>query len=193
MLSLVIASAVLVHATAAGSAASRQRTVEARTKAAPGVVQRVAPADLPPLVRDMRDMILAAVTSGHIEDLVGAVEWNEIRPDFGEPHADVTWSEHLKSLSADGQGRDILDLLGRLLALPAARLPIGRDVENSALYVWPYLAELPLDNLTPAERADLEQLVPAAEREAMETRKKWTWWRLAIGADGTWHVFSKSN
>jgi hypothetical protein len=27
---------------------------------------------------------------------------------------------------------------------------------------------------------------------AMRARKKWTRWRLTIGADGTWHSFKKA-
>jgi hypothetical protein len=27
----------------------------------------------------------------------------------------------------------------------------------------------------------------------MREKKKWTWWRLTIGADGTWHSFKKAD
>ena len=38
---------------------------------------------------------------------------------------------------------------------------------------------------------ELLQLVGPAEAKAMREKKKWTWWRLTIGADGTWHSLKK--
>jgi len=71
--------------------------------------------------------------------------------------------------------------------------PFGQDLENNIIYVWPYLAEVELDKLTPAQEVDLLRLVGAAEAKAMREKKKWTWWRLTIGADGTWHSFKKAD
>ena len=31
--------------------------------------------------------------------------------------------------------------------------------------------------------------MPVADARAIIKSKKWTWWRIAIGADGTWHTF----
>jgi hypothetical protein len=130
------------------------------------------------------------VHSGLIEDLREAIEWNELRPDFGEK-AGTDPIAHLKAVSGDGAGRETLAVLGEILALAPARLAIGRDAENSAVYVWPYLAEIPLATLTPAQEVDLFRLMPPQAAKAMREKKKWTWWRLAIGADGTWHTFRK--
>ncbi len=99
--------------------------------------------------------------------------------------------QHLKKLSADGEGREILAALANILAMDPAKVALGRDLENTAVYVWPYLAERPLDKLTPREEVDLYRLMPAAQAKAMREAKKWTWWRLAIGADGTWYTLQK--
>lgn len=136
----------------------------------------------------MREQILAAVHSGEIAELADAIDWNEIKPDFGKAGTDDPVA-YWKRTSADGQGRDVLAVLANLFALPPARLALGRDPENAHVYVWPYLAELPLDSLKPGELVELLRLVPAAKAEAMRAEKKWTWWRIAIGADGTWHTF----
>jgi hypothetical protein len=144
---------------------------------------------LPPNVEDMREQILAAVHAGDIAELKGAIEWNEIKPDFGKDAGGdpiAYWSSQ-----PGGHGRDVLAVFANVFSLPPARLALGRDPENSLVYVWPYLAELPLESLTPAEQVDLYRLMPAAEAQAMIAAKKWTWWRLAIGADGTWHTFRK--
>ena len=79
--------------------------------------------------------------------------------------------------------------MGEILDLPPAALPLGKDLENNLIYVWPYLAEKPLDTLSAAEQVDLYRLVPAAKVAEMREKKRWTWWRLVIGADGTWHMF----
>lgn len=145
---------------------------------------------LPPSVVDMREQILAAVHAGDVEALRDAIEWNEIKPDFGAAGNDDPIG-YWKRISADGQGREVLAVLANLLALPPARLAIGKDPENTLIYVWPYLAELSLDGLTPAEEVDLYRVLPAAEAKSARAAKKWSWWRLAIGADGTWHTFRR--
>lgn len=150
---------------------------------------------LPPLVAEMRDRLLAAVASGQIDDLREPLEWNELPFMFrdesdGDSSADPI--AYWKSISGDGTGRDILDDIGRMLALPPAKLAIGRDTENSAVHVWPYLSERPLDRLSLAEEKDLHTLMPTADAETMRAGRKWTWWRLVIGADGTWHALKKT-
>ncbi len=184
---LVTAAFCLVHAVSPGFAAGDG------DKASPGAV-RPAPKErafhgaLPQSVIDMREQILAAVHSGNVADLKDAIEWNEIKPDFGKDAADDPIS-YWRRNSADGEGREVLAVIANLLALPPARLAIGKDPENTLVYVWPYLAELPLDGLTPAEQVDLYRLMPVAAAKSMREAKKWTWWRIAIGADGTWHTF----
>lgn len=144
---------------------------------------------LPQSVIDMREMILAAVHAGDVAELRGAIEWNEIKPDFGAGNDDPI--AYWKRISADGEGREVLAILANLLALPPARLAIGRDPENALVYVWPYLAELPLDGLKAAEEVDLYRVMPREAAKSAKASKKWSWWRLAIGADGTWHTFRK--
>jgi hypothetical protein len=146
---------------------------------------------LPAPVREMREAILAAVRTGRIEDLRHAWELNELKPDLGvatvgDPIA------HWKQISGDGEGREILAALAQILDAGFAVLPLGRDLENNRIYVWPYLAEIPLDKLTPAQEVELLRLVPPAAAKEMRAAGKYTHWRIAIGADGTWHSFHKA-
>ena len=125
---------------------------------------------LPAPVLEMREAILAAVRSGQIEDLRTAVELNEIKPVIadtavGDPIA------HWRQVSADGEGREILSVLGQILDAGYATLPIGRDLENNRVYVWPYFAGVALDKLTPAQDAALLRIVPAAMVEEMKKRR----------------------
>lgn len=193
-LSLVTAALCLVHANTssfqalAGEKAAVTEKGAATEKSA--LRERAFHGAVPPNVADMREQILAAVHAGDVAELKGAIEWNEIRPDFGE-EANKDPIAHWKKISADGEGREVLAIIANLLALPPARLAIGKDPENTLVYVWPYLAELPLDSLKPSEEVDLYRLMPPATAKAMRDAKKWSWWRIAIGADGTWHTFRK--
>lgn len=183
---LVIAAALLVHSHLVAPVILYAATPQPRSPASDPA--KAAP--LPPAVAEMRDMILAAVQAQRIEDLIHAIEWNELPPEFGDEAGDDP-IRYWKTISADGEGREVLDVLARLFDLPPARLPIGADLENNVVYVWPYLAELELDKLTPAHRADLMSLMPSSEADRLIGNKKWVWWRLAIGADGTWLLFMR--
>ena len=137
----------------------------------------------------MRDAILAAVTSGDIEELRTALDWNELKPAIADspvPDPIAYW----RQISADGQGREILAVLADILAQPHAVLAVGRDPENNRLYVWPRFAEVPWAELSSSERDALERIVPPLLRTEMARTGRYTWWRLAIGADGTWHSFA---
>ena len=156
--------------------------------------ERAFHGELPESVIEMREEILAAIHAGVIADLGKAAAWSEARSgrsvDFGAgPDADPVG--HWTRLSRDGAGLEVLAIAANLLALPPARLAIGKDPENTFVYVWPYLAEAPGQTLTPTETVDLLRLVPAETAEAIRKGAKWPWWRLAIAADGTWLAFRR--
>ena len=52
-----------------------------------------------------------------------------------------------------------------------------------------YLAEVPLATLTPAQRTELARIVPAGKLESMQASGSYSYYRLGIGRDGTWHYF----
>jgi hypothetical protein len=187
---LLMASFLLVHA---GAGEGVAQTAKAKRKSEPVVAAKTATnADqLPAPVAEMRDGILEAVKSGRIEDLRVPIAWNELPPTFGTEKIDdpiLYW----KKQSADGEGREILAVLADLFAAGHAVVPVGKDVENSRLFVWPRFAELALDKLSPEDEVQLYRLVSPGQLKTMREQKKWTWWRLTIGADGTWHAFQKA-
>jgi hypothetical protein len=147
-------------------------------------------AKLPGPVAEMREAILAAVRSGRIEELRHAYELNELKPELGpEPVSDPV--AHWKKISGDGEGLEVLATLAEILDAGYVAVPLGRDLENNRIYVWPYFAEVPLQKLTPAQQVELLRLVPPAAAKEMLQTGKYTYWRVAIGADGTWHHFRK--
>ena len=147
---------------------------------------------LPAPVQEMREAILTAVRSGNIDDLRPALEWNELRPHIADQPVDDPIA-YWKTISGDGQGREILAILADILDCAHVALPIGKDIENNLVFVWPALAEADLARLTPQQEVALYRLVTPAEVKAMRENKRWQWWRLAIGADGTWHSFHKAD
>jgi hypothetical protein len=147
---------------------------------------------LPDHVADVRDAILTAARSGIIEELKSAFEVSGAVPDLGiSPRSDPI--KALKDRSADPQGRDTLAAIAEMMEMPPAALPLGNDIENNLIYVWPYLSTRPLDSLTPAEQVDLYRLVTPDLAMEMRKKKRWLWWRLVIAADGTWTMFKKGN
>lgn len=189
MCAFVVASLVIVHG-AAPSGGNDALAAE-KSKPAPAPVIEGDFEKLPSQVAEMRDAILSAARSGEIKELEIPIQWNELKPDFGAVDADkpiAAW----KNLSIDGEGREILAILVRILESPYAVVRQGADIENNKIYVWPFLAELALDKLTPAQDTELLRIVPREAYKAMKDSGKYSYWQLAIGADGTWHAFTKA-
>jgi hypothetical protein len=188
---LAAATAAVLAVRAVPQAPVKADRAAAQPKTPPPKV-RYGTDDLPRPVLDLREVLIAAVESGEIERLRRAYDASDIKPDIGAPpEADpvALW----KSASGDGQGREVLAALSLILDAGYVVLPRGTDIENNRLYVWPYFAEMPLDKLTPRQEVELLRLVPANVARGMKEKGKYTYWRVAIGADGTWHAFRKSD
>lgn len=136
-------------------------------------------------VGSMRERLILAARSGDIARLGVAFQVNETMPVFtrgGERDPVAFW----KKASGDGEGREILAVLLNILDLPAALINKGTPQE---MYVWPYLAHLPLNDLSPRQTVDLYRLMTAQDVRDMRTLGSWVFWRLGIGPDGTVHFF----
>ena len=129
---LVLASPDLVHwAVSVSDVVAAEPRAKART-AAPVAGKPALPDALPQPVAEMREAILAAVESGDIEEMRTPLEWNELKPELADsPVADPI--AHWRQISGDGEGREILAVLGEILRQPHAILPVGRDAENNRL------------------------------------------------------------
>jgi hypothetical protein len=180
-LTVVLASTAIVYCAPAHAAE--------KTKLAPqsSISSNLA---LPMLTAEMREAILAAVRSGRLADLKIALELNELKPDVSDERIDDIIA-HWQATSTDGSGKEILNILDKVLASNPAIVPLGRDIENNAIYIWPYFAERDLAKLTPTEETELTTLVGSDEAAKLKAAKRWAWYRLAIGADGTWHSFKR--
>jgi hypothetical protein len=110
---------------------------------------------------------------------------NELKPtiSFG---GDVDPVAYWKKASGDGEGREIMAIMIEILEMPFARSDVGTSNE---MYVWPYLAVLPSNKLTPAQQVDLYRLMTPAEAKTMKEFGSYIHYRLGLGPDGTWHFF----
>lgn len=141
--------------------------------------------DLRERVGSMREKLILAARSGNIERLGVVFQMNETMPVFsrgGERDPIAFW----KQASGDGQGHEILAILLNILELPPALINKGTPQE---MYVWPYLAHVPLESLTPQQSVDLYRLMTAQDVRDMRVLNSWVFWRLGIGPDGTLHYF----
>jgi hypothetical protein len=163
----------------------------------PGAQTKPQPPDpcsgpLPPAVAEMREAILAAARGGRIDDLRGAIELNEIKPDSGAP-AGGDPIAHWRGLDVPGDGRRVLEIAVHLLDSPPVCLPLGRDLENNRLFVWPRFSETKPETWSADDTAVLGRIASSDEIAKMRLAGAYDGWRMVIGADGVWHVFAKSD
>ena len=187
---LVLSALGVVHAPAEVGAQARDNTARPLAGAAAPIVIGRAGTGLPGPVADMREAILEAVRSGRIEELRHAIELNELKPVIGDGTSDDPIAT-LRQLSVDGEGRDILAVLGRLLEGGWAAVPLGPDIENNRIYVWPHFAATGVVGLSAEAQAELERLAPPDVWNAMLRAGTYSYWRIGIGPDGTWHSLTR--
>jgi hypothetical protein len=161
-----------------------------RRREPPAIIVGRGGEGLPPAVVDMRAAIIAAVETGDITELKAVMDLNELPPETGAPSG-ADGIQHLRAQSADGTGKEVLDLIGRLLEGSWAALPGGRDPENNRIYVWPKFAETGVVGLGTEDGAELAALAGQDAAAAMVAAGRYRGWRLSIGADGVWHMLTR--
>ena len=189
ILLLVLSAASLVHSSTAARAQAVGAAPPGFAGPRPSLTGK-AGKGLPLPVADMREAVLEAVHTGRLEDLRRAVELNEIRPVISNGD-DSDLIAALRKASRDGEGRDVLAALGRILQSDWIAVPLGRDVENNLVYVWPRFAETGVVGLGVDEIADLSRALAVGELAPMLEKGVYDGWRIGIAADGTWHFLRR--
>jgi hypothetical protein len=141
---------------------------------------RAASAELPDAVaRTVRHLKGIAENGGYRE----LAQFAGKSPDFRSNNAGLSDREYwsLKERTGDFPAEQV----GRVLAYPftVAETPEGK------VYIWPALAMLKADEITPAEARDIDRLL--GEGQANELRKGAVWpgYVLGIREDGQWLYF----
>jgi hypothetical protein len=140
---------------------------------------------LPPAVQRMRQAILQAAASGDIAQLRLPIDMNELPPVFGKGSVSDPIA-YFKSVSADGNGREILAILYSLLTTGYS---VANPGTKNEMFVWPYHALMPPSALTPSQEVELYRFLPPARFKEMAARGKYSFYEIGISPDGVWHYF----
>lgn len=140
---------------------------------------------LPKAVQRKRQAILEAAASGDIESLRALFAAQDSPPtvSYGAPDDGVAY---LKDAAEDEEGRQMLGVLLDLFSLPYAYYP---DVEGPKTYIWPYLADLPMADLTPSQITDAYRLLNHEQLQELHDFDAWYYWRTGISETGDWLFF----
>jgi hypothetical protein len=142
------------------------------------------PQSLPAAVKQTLQEIFETAQGGDIDAMRPVLEENELKPMVAATHVDdpvAFWKKN----SADGEGRDVLAALLNILSTGYVKSGQGND----AIYIWPYLAEMDLTKLTPAQEVELYRIVPADKALAMKKSGKYTYYRIGVSPTGVWQYF----
>jgi hypothetical protein len=142
-------------------------------------------ARLPPAVARMRARILEAARTGDLDRIATVMQSNETMPifSFGKERDPVAF---WKSDYPDSKGLEIPAILIEVLESSFVHVDRGTPRE---MFVWPYFARMPLKELTPEQTVELLRLVTGPDYREMRETGAYSFFRVGIGPDGTWHYF----
>jgi hypothetical protein len=140
---------------------------------------------LPPAVARTRERILAAARTGDLQKLVAEMQANETMPVFSFTE-DKDPIGFWKANYPDSAGVEVLSILTTILETGFVHVDVGTPQE---IYLWPYFARLPLDALTPEQKVELFRIVTGGDYKDMVEFGAYSFYRLGIAPDGTWHFF----
>jgi hypothetical protein len=170
---------------APGQAQDAAKTPEAPKSSAAGQPQILYdPQSLPAAVKQTLQEIFETAQGGDIDAMRPVLEENELKPMVAATHVDdpvAFWKKN----SADGEGRDVLAALLNILSTGYVKSGQGND----AIYIWPYLAEMDLTKLTPAQEVELFRIVPTDKALAMKKSGKYSYYRIGVSPTGVWQYF----
>lgn len=140
---------------------------------------------LPQAVQKTRSALIAAARSGNLAALGAVISANGRPPVVAFDEVDDP-VQHLRDLSGDEGGQEILAILLEIMEAGYAQVDAGTEAE---IYVWPYFAYVPLETLTPEQRVELFTLVTAGDYEDMKMFGAYNFFRAGISPDGVWQFF----
>lgn len=141
---------------------------------------------LPGPVQATRQKLLEAARTGDIEALRPIFEQQGSPPIVAGFDTVDDPVDHLRLQSGDDEGREILAILVELLE--SGHVHTGDPTGGT--YVWPYFAEVPLEELKAAHYVELYRVLTAIDVEEIARVGYYTFFRVGISADGRVRYFT---
>lgn len=164
-------------------------TVTPPPKSTPPIDSAADTAPLPAPVQQMRERILAAASTGDLENLLKLMHAGDRMPVFTHTLRQDPGA-YWRDIYPDSDGVEILSILISILNTPPARIDPGTPQE---MYVWPYFARLPIKSLTPAQKVELFRVVTGSDYRQMLERGRYVFYQVGISPDGAWRYFLSSD
>ncbi len=141
---------------------------------------------LPEPVKRMRSLILEAARKGEIEKLRSLIGSGETATNLSLGELEGDPIDHLKSLSGDNDGLEILGILIEILEMGYVHLDAGTDDE---MYVWPYFFSWPIKSLSAEQKVEMYTVLTAGDVEDSVNFGGYIFYRAGIKPDGSWNFF----
>lgn len=141
-------------------------------------------ATLPAPVAATRRALLDAARTGDIEALRPVFAAQSRQPVVSPMVAVDDPVAFLKDQSGDRDGREILAILTEILDSGHV------FITDEGTYVWPYFAEVALDELKAPHYVELYRILTSIDVEEMERQGRYTFFRVGIGSDGRLRYFA---
>jgi hypothetical protein len=137
-------------------------------------------APLPPAVAATVDQLRAIGSKGSYRDMAKLAD---ATPGFRSNLAGMSHKDYwyLKMRTGDWP----MAQMERLLSFPHA----VRRSERGKVYIWPRMATVPADAVTPTVARDIESLLGDGQADAIRNGQVWPGYVLGIAEDGTWLYF----
>jgi hypothetical protein len=142
-------------------------------------------ARLPEPVARTRARILAAARTGDLAKVLLEMQAHRAIPVFSfsdDKDPIAFW----KANYPDSDGIEILSILITILESNFVHVDQGTPQE---IFLWPYFARLPLKTLTSEQKVELFRIITGADYKDMIDFGAYSFYRLGIAPDGTWHFF----
>ena len=139
--------------------------------------------DVPDAVAKTRDAIIAATKQKDFAAFSPLIDRNAFAASVGDDIEPISYWESLLK-----EGDDVRPIMAALLKMPCT---VYQGAEGE-VFSWPSAADLPYDQLTKKEIADLQRLYGGhLEDQYIEGHEVgyYAGWRLSINSDGTWSEF----
>lgn len=142
--------------------------------------------NLPDSVKQRVDQLIKASKAGDIEALKSIIDLSNKPFIHSFDAAQNDPIQYWKEFSGDGEGLEMLAILFEILSSGYAIRNPGTDQE---MYIWPYLSEIDVDSLTPAQLVELFTIITAGEYLDMRDFGRYVFFKVGIDSDGNWLFF----